>query len=347
MGFENKSSLPPAGSFIKLGGIMDRISIFKSLTTNVTILLVFMAGAGCFFFRAVGFRPTASIAPGDGLICYVNAKDKGYSIYVTDPKGVKCREVPVPADRIPFDPVFSPDGKKILYLFKVQDAENTQGTLCLMDVNGANPQVFSPETGNVTDAAFSPDGQTLYYLSAGSYGHYSPIAQSHPHEFDVHSIDIAGKALKQWTHLKAYGMSDLSVSNDGKTLYFVVLAESNTLMAMPLTEGAMPVSLLSDIWDAKVSPDQKEVVFTKMKMGFGGLKYELYRSLLDPKAPGRSELQQLTSLNSMVFGMRYFTQRPYVLFVQQKNWPNTTSPRYRLMEISLDGSDLKEITLPE
>ncbi len=326
---------------------MDQISIFKTLTSKVALLLVFMAGTGCYFFGSNGFQPAASIAPGDGLICYVNAKDKAYSIYVIDPKGVKGREIPVPQDRVPYDPIFSPDAKKIMYVFKAKDAENPPSSLCLMDVNGANPQILTPEAGNITDAVFSPDGRTIYYLSAGSYGHYSPIAQSHPHDFDVYSIDITGKAPKQCTHLKAYGMSDLSVSNDGKTLFFVDMAQSNTLMAMPLTAGAKPVSLLSDIWDARVSPDQKEVVFTKMKSGLGGFTYDLYMSPLDLKNPDRIEPKQLTFLNSLVFGLRYFTQRPFVLFVQQKNWPNTTHPRYRLMEVSLDGSDLKVIPLPK
>lgn len=319
---------------------MSRVMIYKA-----ALLVILAAGTGCFTKSPEGIVSPASISPDDSLICYVNAKGGTNSIYIVNRTGAKVGEINVSDGQVPFDPIFSPDGKKILYLSENQKAEKPQSAVYWVDVDGQNSKCLIPEKDNITEAVFSPDGKTLYFLSAGFYGHYSPIVGSRPHDFDLYSTDVTGGNPKQWTHLKAYGMHDLEVSGDGKSLFFIEDAEKNNLLALSLNGEGEPVTIISDIWDSQVAPDVKSLTFTQIKQGVGGFKYDLYFRNLQSSA--NTEVKQLTFLNSMVFGIRYFHQRPYVLFLQQTNWPNTSSREYQLKEMNLDGSDLKQIILPK
>lgn len=322
-------------------------SIIRTKLVKAAFLLPLLAGLSCSTKNTDGIFSTASISPDDHLICYANSQGENKSLYVVDRTGVKVREITIPKDQVPFNPVFSPDGKKILYLSEPQNTESPESAIYLVDVDGTNSKCLTPEKENITEAIFSPDGNNVYFLSAGSYGHYSPIAQSHPHDFDIYSVDITGNNSKQLTTLKAYMMSDLTVSKDGNNLFFVQVGDQNTLFTMPVTGKAEPVSLASGFWDASVSPDIKEIAFTQMKQGNGGYTYDLYLEKLNSQNLSYSDQKQLTFLNSMVFGIRFFNQRPYILFEQQKNWPNTSSPQNILREVNLDGSDLKQIILPK
>jgi dipeptidyl aminopeptidase/acylaminoacyl peptidase len=315
----------------------------------IVVLVLLLAAAGAWYFsrHIDGITSSASISRDDSLICYVNAKGKTKSIYVIDGAGTKVKEIPISNDATPFNPVFSPDSQQILYLAQTEDSDTPQSALWLVDIDGGNPRCLTPGKQNITEAVFSPDGKRIYFLNAGSYGHYSPIAQSHPHDFDIYSIDITGNDPKQLTDLKAYGLSDLVISNDGANLFFVKMGEDNTLYALPLASQTGPVPLLSDCWDAMVSPDSKEIAFTQMRFAAGGSNFDLHAKSFDFDKLTFSEPRQITFFQNRVFGIRFFNRRPSVLFVEQTNWPETSWPQCRLMEVNLDGSDLKQINLPK
>ena len=318
---------------------------WKIAFAQATLFLVLAAGTGCSFKNPEGISSSASISPDDSLICYVNAKGENNSIYIVNRVGVKVGEIPVPNDEEPFNPVFSPDRKEILYLSGPKKSPNPESAIYLNDVKGPHFKRLTLDKEFITEAVFSPDGKTIYFLSAGSYGHYSHVAQSHPHDFDVYSVDVTGNNPRQWTQLKAYGLSNLAVSSDGSQLFFVQDGQDRSLVSLSVDGKAEPVTVMRDVWNAKVSPDNKVIIFSQMKSGLGGLKYDLFRrDLRDQTVSG---IKQLTFLNSRAFGIQFFNQRPYVLFVQQTNWPNTSSPELQLKEINLDGSDLKQILLPK
>ncbi len=319
----------------------------KKILWIVIPLLVLAVGAWHFLLNTDGIASAASISRDDSLICYVNAKGKTKSIYVIDGTGAKVKEIPISNDVNLINPVFSPDGKQILYLAQTGDSDTPKSSIWLVDIDGNHPKCLTPGKENISQAVFSPDGKRIYFLNAGSYGHYSPIAQSHPHDFDVYSIDITGGDPKPLTHLKAYELSDLAISNDGANLFFVKMGEDNTLLALPLASQTGPTPLLSDCWDAMVSTDAKEIAFTQMRFGLGGSNYDLHVKSFDLKNLNFSEPKQVTFFKKMIFGIRFFNLRPYILFVEQINWPETNWPQCRLMEVNLDGSDLKEINLPK
>jgi len=320
-------------------------NIIESTWVKVALIVILAVGTGCSPKHMDGINSSASISPDDSLICYFNTKGETDSIYIVNKTWAKVGEIPIPNDQSPINPIFSPDGKKILYVSGLKNSESPQRTIYLADINSNSTKCLTPGKENITEAIFSPDGKTIYFLNAGSYGHYSPIAQSHSHDFDVYSIDTTGNNLKQWTDLKAYGLSDLSISKDGKNLFFVQMGDTNTLFTMPLSGDSKPVSVVSGLWDASVSPDNKEIAFSQMKQVNGVFTYDLYLRNFNFQKMSYSDPKQLTFLNTSVLGFNFFNQRPAVLFIQAKNWPDNPQ-QLQLMEVNLDGTDLKKIVLP-
>jgi Tol biopolymer transport system component len=319
----------------------------KKILWIVVPFLVLAVLAWNFLLNTDGIASAASLSRNDSLICYVNAKGKMKSIYVIDKTGAKVNEIQVPTGVTPVNPVFSPDSQQILYLAQTDDSDTPQSSIWLVDIDGSHPRCLTPGKENITEAVFSLDGRRIYFLNAGSYGHYSPIAQSHPHDFDIYSIDAAGNDVKQLTDLKAYELSNLTVSNDGADLFFVKMGEDNTLFALPFNSQTGPIPLLSDCWDAMVSSDAREIAFTQMRFGVGGSNYDLHVKNFDLKNLTFSEPKQITFFKKRIFGIRFFNLSPSILFVEQINWPETNWPQCRLMEVNLDGSDLKQINLPK
>lgn len=116
--------------------------------------------------------------------------------------------------------VLSNDGSKILFI-----ARNsvTSSFLYIMNSDGSDIQqvTYGKEgTKNIIEAIFSEDDKKIYFLNAGYYGHYSPIASSRPHDFDVYSINIDGSNLTKLTNIKEYELSGLSLDSKNKKLYF-------------------------------------------------------------------------------------------------------------------------------
>ena len=85
------------------------------------------------------------------------------------------------------------------------------------------------------------------------------------------------------------------------------------------SESGRVFRLKAATWGAKVSPDNKKVAFTQMSSGIGGYKYDLFLRDLNIQNLSNPNPKQLTDLNTRVFGIRFFNQRPYILFLKQKN----------------------------
>jgi Tol biopolymer transport system component len=113
-------------------------------------------------------------------------------------------------DGINFDPVWSPDGRLILY------SEGRSGTVVLRGVTPEGravpvPEVFVPYAGN--RYRFTPDGKTVVIL-------VSRVNQRvQRHEF--HALDLATGRLRQLTSMRqGFAMVSFDVSPDGKQILF-------------------------------------------------------------------------------------------------------------------------------
>ncbi len=100
-------------------------------------------------------------------------------------------------------PVLSPDGRKLVFAKRVVDFDaNKAGTsLWIEDLfarDAAPPKRFTPEGWNVNSPAFSPDGGTVYFLSAknGSSQLYAmPVGGGEPTQLSDFPLDVDGYKL--------------------------------------------------------------------------------------------------------------------------------------------------------
>jgi dipeptidyl aminopeptidase/acylaminoacyl peptidase len=100
-------------------------------------------------------------------------------------------------------PVLSPNGRKLVFAKRVVDfdANKASTSLWIEDLfarDAAPPVRFTPDGWNVNSPAFSPDGTTVYFLSAkgGSSQLYAqPVAGGAPKQLTAFSLDVDGYKL--------------------------------------------------------------------------------------------------------------------------------------------------------
>src|SRR3546814_9026508 len=92
-------------------------------------------------------------------------------------------------------PTLSPDGRRLVFAKRVLDGESGKAStsLWIEDLfarDAAPPKRLTPEGWNVNSPAFSPDGTTVYFLSAkdDSSQLYSMPARSEEHPSELQSL---------------------------------------------------------------------------------------------------------------------------------------------------------------
>jgi len=108
----------------------------------------------------------------------------------------------VKLDRVS-SPVLSPDGGRVVFAKRVMNQEVTKAStaLYLRDLRTrdlAPPKQITPQGWNVNSPAFSPDGQTLYFLSSksGSQQLYAmPASGGAPRQVTDFAVDVDGYKL--------------------------------------------------------------------------------------------------------------------------------------------------------
>ena len=207
---------------------------------------------------------------------------------------VKTKEVvPVPQDiqvpytikritdgsSIDYHPEFSPDGKRIVFISKIDNTEKIEKgefwhktpyslNLWLMDSDGKNRRQLT--SGGAQDFAprFTPDGKRVLFVSNRRNGRW-----------DIWSINIDGSNLNRITETEGKtGLWERShypfPTPDGKELVFIIYKKSHgSVWLMDMESGNIRRITSGGFGDdfPMMSPDGKDIVFKSTRQGNGDI----------------------------------------------------------------------------
>jgi TolB protein len=137
----------------------------------------------------------ATVSPNGTQILFLSDRDhKDGEIYMMDTTGNNIKRLTT-NEYFEDLPVFSPDGKKIIFTRTLRDLNDTSenatsnGEIFMMNTDGTNEAQLTYRPGGDGGAQISPDGSTIAFHGKSSEGNY-----------DIHLMDIDGKNITNITN---------------------------------------------------------------------------------------------------------------------------------------------------
>ncbi|PLS15368.1 hypothetical protein CVD28_23895 [Bacillus sp. M6-12] len=257
------------------------------------------------------------------------------------------------------DPSFSNDGTKLAFITANKNLEkDLASTVHLLDLRTKQVTELFKSEHMVTELDFSPVSDSLFFLGAGTFGNYSPIASKRTHDLDVFEYKLEEKETVQRTSLKKYSMTSLNVSPDGKSVFIQMDDDMDASTPEETFETKQRVFEIAlddpkklnvvtdpdkeiDITELVLSPSGNELIYQSISNPYEGktFKYELFSYHLNSKKE-----HQLTHFGNFV-GRPRFGSNGSLYFIADKKWPNRKDNHlYRMDDKS---KEIKEVILPE
>ena len=150
------------------------------------------------------------ISKNDKNILFSFSKNGKISIASIDLDGGNLRPIiKSTADSNYYNPRFSPDGLKILFIGSKRSSVGGC-SIFLANTDGSNKKEILKDTGEIIEAVFSDCEDKIYYIKSKGVGHSSPLARNQPHNSDVYSLNLIGGKIDQITHSESYNMYRIS-----------------------------------------------------------------------------------------------------------------------------------------
>ena len=253
-----------------------------------------------------GLGAAISVSPDDTTILfsyYENGREAIYRGSLTNGEVVKMTE---PADQDHRMPQFSPDSNGILYL--AADNDGVQSLHYINDPTGAESIELTGADVHVSDAAFSPDGRTIYYIAIPAEDFLKPEGEKE-NGADLFSVTAEDGDVLKLTDKDSFAMDGLIVSADGTTLYYTEFDGMQRLMAYSIEEGTesayLQEHLKNDLYQPAFSSDNELLSYTAVseESSTGGSTFE-YELFLIETSSGATK--RLTDLNASVTSPAFF-----------------------------------------
>ncbi|WP_100013105.1 TolB family protein [Lentibacillus sediminis] len=265
------------------------------------------------------------------------------AIYTGDIESKSVERITAPEEEDHHSPQFSPDGEGLLYLAANQDGVQT--IHYKPDLGRDETTQLTKTDSHVFSAAISPDGSKVYYIAMPSKDFGVPEGEAE-NGTDLHSVNIDGSNSQKLTDKDTYAMNELSISDDGTTLYYTAFQnETQQLFAYNIEDGTesafLPEHMSDDIYHPVLSPDEEQLAYTAVAdtSENGTFLYELF---LMEVSTGDSE--RLTDYNASVTSPAFFHQQNRIAFLAESNWPSEPSS-YEIMTVSEDGGGATNLAL--
>lgn len=294
-----------------------------------------------------GLGSEISIAPDDSNIAFSYYTDGEESIYTANLDGSHVRKLSHSNGGDDRQPDYSPDGNKLVYLTKEKDGIQT---LWIMKKDGSNSRQLTSNELHVTDAIFSYDGETIYFVAVEAAEFME--GEKSREGFDLFSMKTDGGQMKQLTNTNHFSMNNLFLSPDGNTMYYSEFdGVEERIYSYAIQEGELNVtpSLLpkeiastQSFYEAQLSPRGNYLVYkevSEVSQESSLFEYELF--LVDLKT---NRVDRLTKLRKSVSSPVFFHEGEKIAFLENTNWPEDPAV-YQLKTIDIQTKDIGTITL--
>ncbi|MFS0643927.1 TolB family protein [Siminovitchia sp. 179-K 8D1 HS] len=328
----------------------------RKRTFLVTIGVIFMLFAGTLLYAILrdddpyrhftGLGEKISVAPDDSKIAFSYYADGKESIYTANRDGNHAKKISDSKNRRDHAPKYSPDGKKLVYLS--EDPEGIQ-TLRVINQDGSEERQLTDDKIHVADAIFSQNGQTIYFVAVEA-DEFKKGEESRE-GFDLFSIGSNGRKMRKLTDADHFSMNHLSLSPDGKTIYYSEFdGEKERLYSYSLEggKGNAELSILPkeenapSFYEPQLSPDGQHLAFTdvsKESQESSTFKYDLFLLDLETK-----NVERLTDLKKAVTSPAFFHKENKIAFLENTNWPKDPAV-YRLKTIDITTHNIEAVKL--
>ncbi|MBM7605237.1 Tol biopolymer transport system component [Metabacillus crassostreae] len=292
-----------------------------------------------------GLGSEIAVSPNDEEIAFSYFLDGNEEIYTANIDGSNIVKVTEGSNHRYHTPRFSVDGESILYL---STSEHNINSLITQNIDSGSSVQLTDSTLHVADALFSTTGESIYFI--GIIAEEFKKAEGETKEgFDLYQIDIASKEVTQLTDNDHFSMTNLSISKDGKNIYYSLFKNTEQLYSYNLEDKIeTPVDEESkrDVYSSVLSYDNKYLAYTAVSEESENtslFKYELFVKDLES-----NETSRLTDLQTYVQSPTFFNKTNNLIFLEYKNWPEEPE-NYQLMTMSLtdEAPSPLDLELPE
>lgn len=295
---------------------------------------------------------SVSVSPDGKLIAVDFVKGESSFIYTIDVATGVAKRLTNAKDGEELSPAFLADGSRIAYTYWPPIMGSPE--LVIVNVDGSDAHPWPPWRGNDFGPVFSPDNKTIVFGSAGYYGSYSPIAQSHSHAWTFYAADFDGKNMRQLTNETFYNASAPSVSPDGRSIAVVtegVDTPSQIAIYSLDHAGQQTLSLRPHVpkeADHKnpifncpnYMPDGKSILFMAASNGKHGFDYDVYRVDL-----GTGSLERLTNGNGYATSLSVSSDGKTAVFLKWRSDWHSTPVKSELYLLDIESHKLTPLRI--
>ena len=292
------------------------------------------------------------VAPDDRALVFSATSGESAFLYVINLDGTGFRALTWAAEETHGLPRLSNDGQKVLFLSFpkiIAAGQKPESRLYQIDYDGQNQkQLVGPRT-YITEAIYGRQDGEVLFLQADEFRSDAPVSVPKAHRIDLYSLKVATGEITRLTHFSAYEMSNLSLAAGGKKvilklggtvrngIYAFEIGKPNSEILISPRTLAIPDNVI----EPALSPDGTKLAFVSPSNSSGTYRYELF---LNSLVGDSSRATQLTQTGKVVHNIRFLRKTPRMLFLREPDYPEA-SPRRELMEIGMDGKNLKLIDL--
>ncbi|GAA0430753.1 hypothetical protein GCM10008983_03980 [Lentibacillus halophilus] len=298
-----------------------------------------------------GFGQETDISPDDSELVFSYFHGDDSALYTVPVDGGKAELVKKPAEGKSYsNPTFSPDGDQIAFIEKWKTDERRYYQLRIFNRKRQTIEQRINADGYVTEAAFSPNGQSLYFLKADVFKSYSSITGARPHEFDIFRMDLTSGETEQLTDKKAYTMSSLEVTSDGKQLMYRTSQKSADQLVVRSIDSNHGKTIVPEgdfasdsriISSPALSPDGKQMAFTSVatKDENGTFIYEAFKMDMETK-----QAKQMTSFYEHVTNPVFFHNQDKLIVTVDNNFAGG-EPDNSYWQVSMDSEERHRVSI--